>query len=131
VPAGAIPAPTANAALNLLRHEHKFVSGPRLLNVCQQFGLTLSPIRPRIDEALGLIMPGQPVLLDLEGAEGPALVAIHNGDRMTVRVDFLSESESLTLVVSHSRAQKRFSDWQLKAATESVRWTIPTGPNQQ
>ncbi len=112
----AVPAPTANAALNLLRHEREFVSGPRLLKVCQQFGLTLSPIRPRIDEAIGLIMPGRPVLLELEGADGPALVAIHSGDGLTVRMDTLSKSESLTLVVSQARAEERLSDWRIKGA---------------
>jgi hypothetical protein len=88
----AIPALTAAAAFKLLRDKHQIFSGSQLVNVCQRFGLTLSPIRPRIDEAIGLIMPGRPVLLELEGADGPALVAIHHGDGMTVSLNILSRS---------------------------------------
>ena len=112
----AIPALTADAALNLLRDKHLIVSGSQLIKLCQRFGLTLSPIRPRIDEAIGLIMPEQPVLLELEGEDGPALVAIHYSDGMTVRLDILSSSESLTLVESQAAAEERLADWRLKAA---------------
>ncbi|MDJ0820033.1 MAG: ATP-binding cassette domain-containing protein [Desulfobacterales bacterium] len=111
-----VPAPTADAVQPILGGENKVASGSQLVHVCQRFGLTLSPIRPRIDEAIGLVMPQRPVLLELEGSDGPALAAIHDGDAMHVRIDLLSHSEALNYVVSNARAEERLAGWRLKAA---------------
>jgi putative ABC transport system ATP-binding protein len=108
--------PAAKVTRPILQCENKVASGSQLIHICQQFGLTLSPIRPRIDEAIGLVMPQTPVLLELENADGPALAAIHNGDAMTVRIDVLSHCEISNYVVSNVRAKERLAGWRLKAA---------------